>query len=42
MPGTTVAKLHRDTGLGGFAALMALIAEHSDEPTGVVVAIETW
>lgn len=39
--GTTVAKLRTDTGLLGFTALMALIAEHSDEPTEVVVAIET-
>jgi transposase len=39
--GTTVAKLRIDTGSPGFTALMALIAEHSDEPTEVVVAIET-
>ena len=39
--GATLAKLRIDTGLRGFTALMALIAEHSDEPTEVVVAIET-
>ena len=39
--GTTVAKLRIDTGLPGFTSLMALIAEHSDEPSEVVVAIET-
>jgi transposase len=39
--GTTVAKCRIDTGLPGFTALMALIAEHSDEPDSVPVAIET-
>ena len=39
--GTTVAKCRIDTGLAGFTALMALIAEHTDEPESVAVAIET-
>ncbi len=39
--GTTLARLRIDTGLPGFTALMALIAEHTDEPTSVLVAIET-
>jgi transposase len=39
--GTTVAKLRIDTGLPGFTALMTLIAEHSDEPKSVAVAIKT-
>jgi transposase len=39
--GTTLATLRIDTGLPGFTALMALIAEHTDEPMGVTVAIET-
>ena len=39
--GTTVAKRRIDTGLAGFTTLMALIAEHTDEPESVAVAIET-
>jgi len=39
--GRTVAKLRIGTGLPGFTSLMALIAEHTDEPKGVAVAIET-
>ena len=39
--GATVAKLRIDTGLAGFTALMALIAEHTDDPESVPVAIET-
>ena len=39
--GTTVAKCRIDTGLAGFTTLMALIAEHTDEPGSVPVAIET-
>jgi len=39
--GTTVAKCRIDTGLAGFTTLMALIAEHTDEPGSVAVAIET-
>lgn len=39
--GTTLAKKRIDTGLSGFSELLALIAEHSDEPSGVAVAIET-
>jgi len=39
--GTTVAKRRIDTGLPGFTALMALIAEHTEDPKSVPVAIET-
>ena len=39
--GTTVTKRRIDTGLAGFTTLMALIAEHTDEPESVAVAIET-
>ncbi len=39
--GTAVAKLRIDTGLPGFTALMALLAEHTDDPASVPVAIET-
>src|SRR5680860_1353814 len=39
--GELVAKLRIDTGLTGFSELMALLAEHTDDPTGVPVAIET-
>jgi transposase len=39
--GERVAKLRIDTGLTGFTELMSLIAEYSDDPTGVPVAVET-
>jgi transposase len=39
--GLRVAKLRIDTGAGGFGELMALLAEHTDEPSSVPVAIET-
>lgn len=39
--GGRVAKLRIDTGLTGFTDLMTLLAEHTDDPTGVPVAIET-
>ncbi len=39
--GRQVAKLRIDTGLSGFTELMALLAEHTDDPIGVPVAIET-
>ena len=39
--GALVSKLRIDTGLPGFTALMALIAEHADDPASVPVAIET-
>src|SRR5215211_2969027 len=39
--GTTLARLRIGTGVAGFTALMALIAEHTDEPESVAVAIET-
>jgi len=39
--GKAVAKLRIDTGLPGFTALMALLAEHTDDPASVPVAIET-
>ncbi len=39
--GTTLARLRIDTGLPGFTALMSLIAENTDDPTTVTVAIET-
>lgn len=39
--GTRLAKLRIDTGLVGFTALMALLAEHTDDPASVPVAIET-
>src|SRR4051812_10752422 len=38
--GTIVAKKRIDTGFGGFTELLALIAEHAEEPAGVAVAIE--
>jgi transposase len=39
--GERVAKLRIDTGLSGFTELMTLLAEHTDDPAGVSVAIET-
>jgi transposase len=39
--GERVATLRIDTGLTGFTELMTLLAEHTDDPTGVSVAIET-
>lgn len=39
--GTTVAKKRIDTGFSGFSELLALIAEHAEEPASVAVAIET-
>ena len=39
--GERVAKQRIDTGLSGFTDLMTLIAEHTDDPTRVPVAIET-
>ena len=39
--GERVGKARIDTGLSGFTALMALITEHTDDPTAVPVAIET-
>jgi transposase len=39
--GTRVAKLRIETGVNGFAALMALLAEHAEIPGEVPVAIET-
>ncbi len=39
--GTTVATKRVDIGFAGFTELLALIAEHSDDPASVAVAIET-
>ncbi len=39
--GTVVCRLKIGTGLAGFTELMTAIAEHSPEPIGVPVAIET-
>jgi transposase len=39
--GTTVAKKRIDTGFAGFTELLSLIAEYSDDPASVAVAIET-
>src|SRR5712692_5541190 len=39
--GTRLAKCRIDTGVNGFGELMALLAEHSEDPTGVAIAIET-
>lgn len=39
--GERVAKLRIDTGQSGFTELMTLLAEHTDDPTAVPVAIET-
>jgi hypothetical protein len=39
--GQTNARKRIDTGVAGFSELLALIAEHSDTPTSVPVAIET-
>lgn len=39
--GERVAKLRIDTGLTGFTELMTPLAEHTDDPAGVSVAIET-
>lgn len=39
--GTVVAKRRIDTGATGFGELMALIAEHDQDPAAVPVAIET-
>lgn len=39
--GQTVGKRRIDTGFAGFGDLLTLIAEHSDAPTSVAVAIET-
>ncbi len=39
--GQRLAKLRIDTGLTGFTDLMTLLAEHTDDPTAVPVAIET-
>ena len=39
--GATLAKLRIGTGIAGFTALLALIAEHADDPKSVPVAIET-
>ena len=39
--GHLLGRLKIDTGVGGFGQLMALLAEHSDDPVSVPVAIET-
>lgn len=39
--GATVARTRIDTGFAGFTDLLALIAEHSEDPADVTVAIET-
>jgi transposase len=39
--GRILARLRIDTGLDGYSELLALLAEHSGEPTTVPVAIET-
>lgn len=39
--GRRVAHQRIDTGLGGFTALSELLAEHTENPAGVAVAIET-
>lgn len=39
--GHRVAKARIDTGVTGLGALLGLIAEHAEDPTGVAVAIET-
>ena len=39
--GHVLGRLKIDTGVGGFGQLMALLAEHSDDPVSVPVAIET-
>ncbi len=39
--GQRVAKLRIDTGAPGFGELMALLAEHAEDPSSVPVAIET-
>src|SRR5680860_375379 len=39
--GELVAKLRIDTGLTGFSELMTLLAQHTEDPTGAPVAIET-
>jgi len=39
--GQTIGKSRIDTGFTGFSELLALIAEHTDTPTSVPVAIET-
>jgi transposase len=39
--GTLLAHRRIDTGVSGFGELMALLAEHTDDPTSVPVAIET-
>lgn len=39
--GKVLGRRRIDTGVGGFTALVELLAEHTDDPTGVPVAIET-
>ncbi len=39
--GKVVARRRIDTGLPGFTELMALLAEHAEDPASVPVAIET-
>src|SRR5665809_76561 len=39
--GRILGRLKIDTGVGGFGRLMLLLAEHSDDPVSVPIAIET-